>query len=224
MQIEIESTCIYNYIRPYLEEIEIANYKKGQYLTRADIDIEDIFFILQGQIQVEYTTKKGRSFLVDELSCNEFAGKISYLYDQHLYCDIIAVTDVSLLKIKAATFKKLKNSPEFLNVFFLKTSRRIYYMYKQLMMKDLFNSEELLSFHILKNSNDNIFIFKSMYRLCKILSISRKNLYNTINRFIERNYISKDKNSLIILDRNSLVKLSASIREFNETNESDCKF
>ena len=58
-------------------------------------------------------------------------------------------------------------------------------MYKKLMMKDLFSLKETFAFYILKNSKDGIFKFKSMYNLCEVLSVSRKNLYNVINSFIK---------------------------------------
>lgn len=221
---ELKDTCIYNHIKQYLDEIDIALYKKGQYLTRSNHNFEDIFFILEGSVQIEYTTKSGKRFLVDELSDNEFAGKISYMYDQSLYCDIIAMTDVSLLRINKHIFKKLQNNPEFLTIFLFKNSKRIYSIYKKLMMKDLFSSEELLSFYILKDSEDNIFAFKSMYSLCKTISISRKNLYNIINKFIEKDYIRKENNSLIILNRDYLYEMSKEVREFNETNNTDFRF
>ncbi|MCT8976183.1 cyclic nucleotide-binding domain-containing protein [Clostridium sp. CX1] len=221
---ELKDICIYDHIKDYLDEISIVSYKKGQYITRSSENLEEIFFILDGKVKVECITKYGKSFLVDELSENEFVGKISYMHDQNLFCDIKATSNASLLKIDKNTFKKLQQSSDFMKIFLLKTSNRIYYMYKKLMMKDLFKFEELFAFHILKNSENNIFKFKSMYSLCKVLSVSRKGLYNTINRFIKENCIRKDENSIVILDRQYLNKISTHVREFNETNGSDLKF
>lgn len=221
---ELEDIFIYDYIKDYLNEISIVNYKKGAYITHSTESLEEIFFILDGEVKVECITKYGRSFLVDELSKNEFVGKISYMYDQNLFCDITATSDATLLKIDRNTFKKLKKNSEFLNIFLFKTSKRIYYMYKKLMMKDLFKLEELLAYHILENSENNIFKFKSMYTLCKILSVSRKNLYNIINKFAYMGYIRKDENSIVILDREHLYNLSNYVREFNKKDDDDFKF
>ena len=221
---ELEDTCIYNHVKQYLDEIDIIKYKKGQYITRSNQNFEEMFFILEGKISVEYTTQSGKSFLVDELLGNEFVGNISYMYDQSLYCDIIAMADSSLVRIKKNTFKKLQTNSGFLTIFLFKNSKRIYSIYKKLMMKDLFSSEELLAYYMLKEGEDNIFKFKSMYSLCKNLLISRKNLYNIINKFMEKNYIRKDKKSLIILDEKNLYEIARYVREFNETNVSDFKF
>lgn len=221
---KLEEICIYSHIKSYLNEIDIIKYKKGEYITCSSQKLEEIYFILDGNVKVEYIAKNGKSFLVDELSENEFVGKISYMYEQNLFCDIIATSNVSLLKIHKSTLKKLQNNPEFLNIFFFKTSKRIYCMYKKLMMKDLFRLDELFAFHILKNSEGNIFKFKSMYSLCKILSVSRKSLYNTLNKFIDKGYIKREENLITILDREYLDGLSMYVREFNETDNNEFKF
>ena len=219
----LEDICIYEYIKEYLDEISIVNYKKGQYINYASENLEDIFFILNGTVKVECITKYGKVFLVDDLTKNEFVGKISYMHDQNLFCDITATSNASLLKINKNTFKKLQKNPEFLKIFLIKTSNRIYYMYKKLMMKELFRLEEIFAYYILQNSENDVFKFKSMYNLCKVLSVSRKNLYNVINKFTNNGYIRKCDNSIIILDKSHLNEICSHVREFNEKNKSDLK-
>jgi CRP-like cAMP-binding protein len=220
----LENIYIYEHIKDYLDEIEIVKYKKGDYITHSNQNLQEIFFILDGNVKVEYTTKNGRSFLVDDLWENEFVGKISYMYDENLFCDIIAKTEVLLLKISKSTLKKLEKNPEFLKIFFFKTSKRIYCIYKKLLMKDLFTLEEIIAFHILNNCNNDKFEYKSMYSLCKSLSVSRKGLYNVINKFIKKGYIKKDRNLVTILEKEYLHKISMYIREFNEVEKNDFKF
>lgn len=221
---ELKGICIYNYIKDYLDEIPVVKYKKGEYITHSDKDFEEIFFILEGNVKVECITYYGKNFLVDELSEDEFVGKISYMYEQNLFCDITAMRNATLLKINKNTLKKMQKNSEFLSIFLFKTSKRIYTMYKKLMMRDLFNLEEILAFYILKNSKNNVFEYKSMYNLCRTLSMSRKSLYNTINRFIEKNYIKKEKNLLVILDKEYLNRISRAVNEFQKTDDRGYKF
>ena len=221
---ELNNIYIYDYIKEYLNEIAIVNYKKGQYITRSDENFTEIFFILDGNVKVEIITEYGKSFLVDELSENEFVGKISYMYEQNLFCDIKATSDVSLLKINKDTFDKLQKNSEFLKIFLYKTSKRIYYMYKKLMMKNLFSLEEIFAFYLLQNSESDKFKFKSTSDLCNIFPISRKSLYNVMNKLIEKNFIRKEKKLIIIIDRKHLFELSMHVREFNIINDSEIKF
>ncbi|SFB12826.1 Crp/Fnr family transcriptional regulator [Clostridium frigidicarnis] len=221
---KMKDICIYNNIKEYLDEINIIDYHKGQYISTGDENLESMFFILSGVVKVECITKEGKTFLVDILYENEFVGKISEIYDQNLFCDIIATSEARLLKINKDTFKKLQKNPEFLNIFFFKTSKRIYNMYKKLIMKDLFRFDELFASYILENCDDNIFKFKSVYNLCKMLSTSRKNLYNTINKFISKGYILKRDNSIIILNKKTLIELSYYVKEFRQKNTEEFKF
>ena len=221
---ELRQICIYEYIKDYLNEIAVINYKKGQYIARSDEKFTEIFFILSGNVKVECITEYGKSFLVDELSENEFVGKISYLYEQHLYCDIKATSNVALLKIHKETFDKLQKKPEFLKIFLFKTSNRIYYMYKKLMMKNLFDLEELFAFYLLKQAEQDIFKFKNASDLCNLFPISRKGLYNVMNKLIRKGAIQREKNSIIIADKKQLTELSLHVREFNQTNSGNIKF
>jgi CRP-like cAMP-binding protein len=221
---ELNNIYIYDYIKEYLNEIPIVNYKKGQYITRSDENFTEIFFVLDGNVKVECITEYGKSFLVDELSKNEFVGKFSYMYEQNLFCDIKATSNASLLKINNEIFNKLQKNPEFLKIFLYKTSNRIYHMYKKLMMKNLFSLEELFAFYLLKSSEDEIFKFKSTSDLCNIFPISRKGLYNVINKFVKEDLIRKEKKSIIILDKKKLLELSMHVREFNMINDSKIKF
>ncbi|MBP2655131.1 MAG: Crp/Fnr family transcriptional regulator [Firmicutes bacterium] len=221
---ELNNIYIYDYIKEYLNEIPIVNYKRGQYITRSDENFTEIFFILDGNVKVECITEYGKSFLVDELSKNEFVGKFSYMYEQNLFCDIKATSNASLLKINNETFDKLQKNPEFLKMFLYKISNRIYHMYKKLMMKNLFSLEELFAFYLLKSSEEGIFNFKSTSDLCNIFPISRKGLYNVINKLVKEELIRKEKNSIVILNKKKLFELSTHVREFNMINDSKIKF
>lgn len=210
----VEETCIYNYIKPFLGSLQEATYKKGEYILFSDEDFEEIFFILEGCVKVECSTHNGKKFLVDTLQENEFVGKISYIFEEDLCSDIIALTDVKLISIEKKIFDELKKDSNFTNMFFSKTSKRIYYIYKKLLVKDLFKLEEILAYHIMKNSQGNIFKYKSMYQLANELTVSRKNLYNAINKFISKGYIKKSNNEILIIEDEILKRLAKNVDQF----------
>lgn len=221
---KLENLFIYDYIKEYLQEIAVVRYSKGQYITRSDEALTAVFFILSGTVKVECLTEYGRIFLVDELAENEFVGKFSYLYEQDFFCDIKATSDALLLKLDKDTFDKLQGNPEFLKIFLYRTSKRIYYMYKKLMMKSLFSLEEIFAFYLLKNAENDIFKFTNTSALCNMFPMSRKGLYNVMNMLVKKNLIRKEKNFIIILDKRQLVELSLHVRAFNQVNGSTIKF
>ena len=68
---KIKDICIYNNIKEYLDEINIIDYAKGQYISKGDENLESMFFILSGEVKVECITKEGKTFLVDILYENK---------------------------------------------------------------------------------------------------------------------------------------------------------
>lgn len=92
------------------------------------------------------------------------------------------------------------------------------------MMKNLFTSEEIFAFYLLKNSEDDIFKFKNTSELCNIFPMSRKGLYNVINKFIKMGFIRKERKAIAFTDKNQLLELSVHVREFNVINGSKINF
>ncbi|MCB2289856.1 hypothetical protein LGK97_08770 [Clostridium sp. CS001] len=54
----------------------------------------------------------------------------------------------------------MKNS-DFSPLFYYKTSKRVYQMYKKSLLKDLFSQCEMVAYHIVKKSKDGRLVYKS---------------------------------------------------------------
>ena len=211
----IEDTSIYIFIKDYLDQIPILNVKKGKYFSKAILTDDQLYYILEGKVKIECTSYTGKKVLVDELSENEFAGQISYTRKENFYCDASAITDLKLLCIKHDIMDVLLKNCEFSSMFYFKTSKRIYHMYKKTLMRDLFCQCEIVAYHILKESKDGKLIYKSIYDICDSLNISRRNLYNILNKFIEDGIIEKEKKcTFVIKDENFLKEKIDKIEKF----------
>lgn len=191
----IEDTNIYKYIKDYLDKIPVINVKKGDYVSKAFNKDSQIYYILEGKVKIESISDIGKKVLVDEISENEFTGQISYMRNTNLYCNIIAATNLKLLSIDNNILDKLMNNSEFSNVFYYKTSSRIYQMYKKMLMGNLFNQSEIVAYYILKKSNSGKFVYKSIYDICDTLNICRRSLYNILNKFQDDGIIEKEESS-----------------------------
>ncbi len=214
MSLNEQTVPIYNDIKDYLDEIRVVSFNKGEYLTRSEEDFKDIYYILSGNIRVECTTQTGKCVLVDKLEPFEFVGKISYLYEQNLCCDIVATNNATLIKIPKHTLTKLEDNPRFMKRFYFMTSKRMYQIYKIMLLQHLFRLEELFSYHLLTHAKNGQYTYESMYSLSSELFASRKNLYNVINQLIKSGYISKEGATLSILNPEALATLSQEVREF----------
>lgn len=210
---QLEQTELYKYLGTHGHELSLVSFEKGDFLARSDESLDEIFYVLKGKVEVQCITESGRRILVDEVPPGEFVGKISYMYEQNLHCDFLVTSPALLARIPAATFKALEENPQFMKFFFFKTSRRIYLIYKQLLAKSIFRLEENLAYYIVQNAQGGIFAFDSMYSLASRLTVSRKNLYNVINRFVKQGYVERKTSCLVVVNAGALEELSKGVQE-----------
>ncbi|WP_236876428.1 Crp/Fnr family transcriptional regulator [Clostridioides difficile] len=151
-----EKTSIYPIIKNNLNKISIVEYKKGQRFVASDKDLQEVFFIIEGVALVECTTRGGNKFLVDIVPENEFIGKISYIYEHNLKCDIFAKTNIKLFRFEKNVFEEFYLKPDFIALFHRKCTRRIYELYKTRMVRELFSCTEVIAYCISNKQENNV--------------------------------------------------------------------
>jgi len=209
-----EAACIYNSIRPYLKDIPIVEFKKGQQMVTSSDDLKEVFFILEGTALVECATKSGRSLLVDVVPENEFVGKISYIYEKNLRCDVYARNKLRAFKFRRDIFEQLRKDPEFNELFHRKSSMRLYEIYKARMTRELFSCREIIAACILEHQKEGLCVLKPIREVCLFHSISRKSRYNVIEALAGEGIIQKTGSSITLLDRERLMDMSQELRAF----------
>jgi CRP-like cAMP-binding protein len=211
--------AIYDYIRDYLPAIPILELKKGEYLFRADRDDGLLFYILEGVVRVENVSYNGKKLIVDVLQEDEFTGSISNIHHADFQCSGIAETDVRCWVLKKSLMNELLENVEFSALFYQKTSKRVYMMYKRILARTLFGQHENLAYYILDNSENDYFEYKSIYNMCEVLGISRRGIYNILYRFEENGYIEKQGQKYRISDRKSLEAAAGQVMDFMKTED-----
>jgi CRP-like cAMP-binding protein len=199
-------TDIYLFIKDKLDEIPVLKVKKGDYLCRAHNRESQIYYVLKGEVKIYCTSIMGKKILVDELTENEFAGHLSNRRQSNFHCDSLAYTDLELLCINDDIMDILMQNSEFASMFYGKTSKRLYLMYKKSLTNELFSQRELLAYYIIKNSNNGKLVYKSIDHICEVLSISRRNLYNILNDFMHKGVIEKEGISAIVIKDEKYLK------------------
>lgn len=213
----IENSDIFTYVKESLEDIPILTLKKGSYFSKAENIDNKIYYILEGTVKIESYSVTGKKILIDVISENEFAGQISYFRKHNLYGNNIAVTKTILLCLNNDIMHKLMKNSEFSTFFYFKTSSRLYVMYKKMLMSNLFSQCELVSYYVLENSCDCKFIYKSIYDVCDNLNISRRSLYNILNKFSKDGIIEKlNDGPYLIINEKYLMEKSDKVRRFSE--------
>ena len=211
-----EKTSIYPIIKNNLNKISIVEYKKGQRFVASDKDLQEVFFIIEGVALVECTTRGGNKFLVDIVPENEFIGKISYIYEHNLKCDIFAKTNIKLFRFEKNVFEEFYLKPDFIALFHRKCTRRIYELYKTRMVRELFSCTEVIAYCISNKQENNVCNIKAIRNFSEIYSISRKSRYHSLLKLTEKEIVKKMGNTYEILNYDELHKLAFEVKEFLE--------
>ncbi|HCQ6075128.1 cyclic nucleotide-binding domain-containing protein [Clostridioides difficile] len=211
-----EKTSIYPIIKNNLNKISIVEYKKGQRFVASDKDLQEVFFIIEGVALVECTTRGGNKFLVDIVPENEFIGKISYIYEHNLKCDIFAKTNIKLFRFEKNVFEEFYLKPDFIELFHRKCTRRIYELYKTRMVRELFSCTEVIAYCISNKQENNVCNIKAIRNFSEIYSISRKSRYHSLLKLTEKEIVKKMGNTYEILNYDELHKLAFEVKEFLE--------
>lgn len=211
---KLTDTIIYKFIKEYINKIEVVEFKKDEYIERSTNDSHCIYYILSGVVKVKNISHVGNKFVIDEITEEEFVGHISKMRGSSFYCDIIAKEPCTLLKIPKYILDKMLKDTEFSVLFYEKTSSRIYLMYKKLLLEKLFSWEEIVAYYILEQAKEDIFIYKSMYEICEYLNISRRGLYNIINKWAFEECIEKKGSTFLIKDKKYLEELASSVYQY----------
>jgi len=173
----------------------------------------DLYYILEGNVGVYSQSYNGRRFLIDPLGPGQFVGKFSQMRKQNFYCEIKTTTPAILLKLTDIKNELFNHAP-FLLYFYIKTSNRVYEMYKISMARTLFSYEELLAYYLLNKANEAGFIGDTDANICMVANISERQYYYITKKFENDHLISNDKKGIYISDIVGLKAIAANVTKF----------
>ena len=197
-----------------IRRVPVVNIDKNIiFIPAIDQEIVDLYYILEGRVEVISQSYNGRSFLIDPLGPGEFAGKFSHMRKQNFYCDIKTQTSCTMLKLTDIKNEVL-NDEQFLLFFYFRTSTRLYEMYKISMMRTLFTYEQILAYYLLDLSNEEGFIAEKDSQICLKTGISERQYYYIMKKFRNDQMISQDKRGINICDMAGLSSIACSVINF----------
>ena len=205
---------LFQHISPALaNQLQQIVIKKGTVFIEADAQKEvEFYYILDGQVSVFAQAPNGREYWVDTQGRGDFMGKFSQFRGQNFNCEVRADTDCRLLVLTPFKQELLRNS-RFALWFYLKTSGRVYEMYKIVIARTLFSFDELLAYHLLrleKNGSVNV----SLKRMLYILNISERQYFYLVKDLEKRGLILRRRGGFDLLDRPALTELASNVTQF----------
>ncbi len=211
----LENTTIFPFIKGYPELCELHKINRNAYITRASWNIEDVWYLVNGRVKVEATTQNGKKLLVDIICEDNYVGHLSNFREKNFYCDSIAMVSSALIRIPAKTFRCLLDTPDFSRHFYMKTSARLYDMYKKELMRGLFTQRQQFAFYVIDKTQNGICRIHSIYYIGEYLKISRRNLYNLLARFTEDGIMERNETGDIeVLNMEAMQEIAKPVSDF----------
>lgn len=212
---KLEDTTIYPLIRDDPALCQLHRFDRNKYITRADWNDEDVWYLVSGRVKVETTAQNGNKLLVDIIDEDNYVGHLSNFRGYNFYCDSITMPPSSLLRIPADKFRALLDTQAFSRHFYMKTSARLYDMYKRDLIRYLFTQRQQFAFYVHEKTKDGVCRIHSIYNMCEYLKISRRNLYNLLARFSEENILTReDAGDITVLDMTALCQIAKPVEDF----------
>ncbi len=217
--VKLEDTGIYPFIKDCPECQILYRFGKGECITNSVARNEDYWYIIEGNIEVVASSHSGKRVHVDDNMEDEFTGHLSKYWGQNFYCDCIAATPCTLIRIPNSLFAKLIKQDDFRLFFYFKMSSRLYEMYRRRLSYDLFTPRQRFATHLLVEQRDGECYISNLSKECSELGISRRNLYNILDDFEGGGVISYEQTGLIkIKSMERLLEIARPAVEFMENN------
>lgn len=211
----LENTTIYPFIKGYPELCELHKFNKNSCITRASWNDEDVWYLVNGRVKVEAATQNGKKLLVDIIDEDNYVGHLSNFRGKNFYCDSTTMVSSILVRIPCQTFLMLLETPDFSRHFYMKTSARLYDMYKKELMRGLFTQRQQFAFYLIDKTKDGVCRAGSIYYICEYLKISRRNLYNLLAWFEKNGILERlETGDIQILNMESMQEIAKPVSDF----------
>ncbi len=179
--------------------ISIKTYKKNSLILEADKTIENLYFLLEGKIEVNSILENGKHIIIDELFPFSVFGDIEYvagIYDT--LQNLISKEQTKVLSVPFSVLdSKLSNNVHFWKKMAIESADKLirtnYSVLKRLNNK----LEDIIVDLLIENNNE--FTFLSLDAFSKTLNVSYRNLTRVLKKLTEDNIIIKEKNKIKLI-------------------------
>ena len=180
-------------------------------------EVIDLYYILDGEVSVFAQSHNGREFLIDTLPSGNFIGKFSQMRNQNFYCEVRANCECRLLVL--TRYKEfLLSDKSFALYFYIKTTDRVYEMYKLSMARTLYSYDELFAYWLLKLADDKRVVACEDELIRLKMNISERQFFYLLKKLGGLKLIRRARNKIQLLDEDGLRDLAQNVCSFMDSS------
>lgn len=225
-------TKLDNYIEKYNIEdffgidmkkyMELHIFDKGSHIVKTNEPIDYFYFFVEGKVKVYTVLKNGKSLLFRLYKPLNIIGDVEFIDCDIANSNIEAINDCLCIGISMKNLRKYAiDDPTFLKCMCTSLGKKFISSSIASSINILYPLENRLSSYLLaiapeNNQNSNLdggIITDKFTEMADLLGTSYRHLIRTINKLCHENIIRKEKNSIVILNRNALEMLAGDLYE-----------
>lgn len=201
--------------------MELILFKKNDHICRSTEKIEYFYFLVEGKVKVYTLLKNGKSLLLQFYKPLNIFGDIEFVDIDKTSSNVQAMESTLCIGISMENLRRnALDDTKFLRYICKSLGSKLDKFSKFSSINLLYPLENRLASYILAitpNSNnlsniDGIFTYK-LTEIADLLGTSYRHLTRTINKLCNEKIIKKEKDSIIILNRDLLEELACDIYE-----------
>jgi len=200
------------------EYMELHLFNKDEHIYRSGDPITYFYFLIDGKLKIYTLLENGKSLLLRFYKPLSLIGDIEISYNNIIDCHVEVIKQALCIGISIDNINKYAfNDPIFLRYLCKSLSQKLIIGSVSNSINLLYPLENRLASYLLSISSSNeinsISTIKTtnLTHIAELLGTSYRHLLRVINKLCALNIIKRDKKTIIILDRDSLVKLAGDI-------------
>ena len=190
-----------------------VNFKKGEIIYKQGTPLTHIVVIHSGLGKIYVEGDSGKNLILSYTKEYDLNGDVGVFVDSRHHTSLMAVTDCGACFVDIRSFKKiLKENPVFMEAYIREQSMKTLFTYQQFAVLTQKNMEGRMAESILYLQN-RVFQNGSIHHISKqdlaeLTAMTKESALRVLKEFKDDGIIEIDKNSIHILDNNSLEKIA----------------
>jgi len=178
-----------------LHLFKVREYIKGENIVNAQEEVDHIYFIINGGVDIYSFLSTGKSIFINKLYPSDIFGDVEYFGKIPMMFDVIANNNTTIMSLSFDFLKKqLNNNSDFWKFLGKNATEKLLKTNQAILLKEGLNLKNILAIQLVKNNH--IINFKTLNELSTELNVSYRNLTRVIKFFTNSNIIEKSKNSI----------------------------
>jgi len=205
-----------------VDDMELHAFNRGEHICISCEKIDYFYFLVEGKAKVYTLLKNGKSLLLRFYSPLQVMGDVEFLNSDYTTCNVEAIDNVKCIGIPIELLRRVAfHDVNFLQFACKSLGKKLADSSYWSAVNLLYPLENRLASYILAiSNNDEDYTMPcneiETYRLtdmAELLGTSYRHLNRTLNNLCKKGIIKKEKNSIIVTDRNTLEKLAGDLYE-----------